>query len=99
MWISETESASFWMSVLIDLKAFGAKDILIASTDNLAGFSEAIKSVFPLAVTHICIVHQIRNSLRYVVWKEKKEFAADMKVIDHAATLEAAEIALSPGDP
>jgi len=94
MWVSENESASFWMSVLTDLKARGVKDILIASTDNLAGFTEAIKSVFPLAVTQICIVHQVRNSLRYVVWKEKKEFAADMKEIYHAATLEAAEMAL-----
>jgi transposase-like protein len=94
MWVSETESASFWMSVLTDLKARGAKDILIASTDNLAGFTEAIKSVFPLAVTQICIVHQVRNSLRYVVWKEKKEFTVDMKEIYHAPTIEAAEQAL-----
>jgi len=94
MWVSENESASFWISVLTDLKARGVKDILIASTDNLAGFTEAIKSVFPLAVTQICIVHQVRNSLRYVVWKEKKEFTADMKEIYHAATLDAAEMAL-----
>ena len=94
MWISENESASFWMSVLTDLKARGAQDILIASTDNLAGFTEAIRSVFPQAVTQICIVHQVRNSLRYVVWKEKKEFTMDMKDIYHAATLEAAEMAL-----
>ena len=94
MWISENESASFWMSVLTDLKARGVKDILIASTDNLAGFTEAIKSVFPLTVTQICIVHQVRNSLRYVVWKEKKEFTVDMKEIYHAPTIEAAEQAL-----
>lgn len=94
MWISETESASFWMTVLTDLKARGVKDILIASTDNLSGFTEAIKGVFPLADTQLCIVHQVRNSLRYVVWKDKKEFAADMKEIYHAATLQAAEQAL-----
>ena len=94
MWISENESASFWMSVLTDLKARGVKDILIASTDNLAGFTEAIKSVFPLTVTQICIVHQVRNSLRYVVWKEKKEITVDMKEIYHAPTIEAAEQAL-----
>ena len=94
MWISENESASFWMSVLTDLKARGVKDILIASTDNLAGFTEAIKSVFPLTVTQICIVHQVRNSLRYVVWKEKKESTVDMKEIYHAPTIEAAEQAL-----
>ena len=94
MWIALTESASFWLSVLTDLKARGVEDILIASTDNLPGFTEAIKSIFPLAVTQICIVHQVRNSLRYVVWKEKKEFSADMKEIYHAPTLEAAEQAL-----
>jgi len=82
------------MSVLTDLKARGVKDILIASTDNLSGFTEAIKRVFPLVDTQLCFVHQVRNSLRYVVWKEKKEFAADMKAIYHAVTLEAAEQAL-----
>ncbi|NQT77558.1 MAG: IS256 family transposase [Bacteroidetes bacterium] len=94
MWVAPTESASFWMSVLTDLKARGVEDILIASTDNLAGFTDAIKSVFPLTVTQLCVVHQVRNSLRYVVWKEKKEFTADMKQIYHAATIEAAEQAL-----
>lgn len=94
MWVAPTESASFWMSVLTDLKARGVEDILIASTDNLAGFTDAIKSVFPLAVTQLCVVHQVRNSLRYVVWKEKKEFTADMKQIYHAATIEVAEQAL-----
>jgi len=94
MWVAPTESASFWMSVLTDLKARGVEDILIASTDNLAGFTDAIKSVFPLAVTQLCVVHQVRNSLRYVVWKEKKEFTVDMKQIYHAANIEAAEQAL-----
>ena len=94
MWVAPTESASFWMSVLTDLKARGVEDILIASTDNLTGFTDAIKSVFPHAVTQLCVVHQVRNSLRYVVWKEKKEFTADMKKIYHAATIEAAEQAL-----
>ncbi|MFC2125669.1 IS256 family transposase [Bacteroidota bacterium] len=94
MWIAPTESASFWMNVLTDLKARGVEDILIASTDNLAGFTDAIKSVFPKAVTQLCVVHQVRNSLRYVVWKEKKEFTTDMKEIYHAATIEAAEQAL-----
>ena len=59
MWISENESASFWMTVLTDLKARGVKDILIASTDNLNGFTESIKAVFPDTVTQICVVHQI----------------------------------------
>ena len=91
MWVAPTESASFWMNVLTDLKVRGVEDILIASTDNLAGFTGAIKSVFPLAVTQLCVVHQVRNSLRYVVWKEKKEFTKDMKEIYHAANIEAAE--------
>ena len=94
MWVAPTESASFWMSVLTDLKARGVDDILIASTDNLTGFTDAIKSVFPLAVTQLCVVHQVRNSLRYVVWKEKKEFTVDMKTIYHASTIDAAEQAL-----
>jgi transposase-like protein len=94
MWVAPTESASFWMNVLTDLKARGVEDILIASTDNLIGFTDAIKSVFPQTVTQLCVVHQVRNSLRYVVWKEKKEFTADMKEIYHAATIEAAEHAL-----
>lgn len=94
MWVAPTESASFWMSVLTDLKSRGVEDILIASTDNLTGFTDAIKGVFPQTVTQLCIVHQVRNSLRYVVWKEKKEFTKDMKEIYHAATIEAAEQAL-----
>jgi transposase-like protein len=94
MWVAPTESASFWMGVLTDLKARGVDDILIASTDNLTGFTDAIKSVFPLTVTQLCVVHQVRNSQRYVVWKEKKEFTSDMKSIYHAATIEAAEQAL-----
>ena len=95
MWVAPTESASFWMNVLTDLKARGVEDILIASTDNLTGFTDAIQSVFPLAVTQLCVVHQVRNSIRYVVWKEKKEFTKDMKEIYKAATIEAAEQALN----
>lgn len=67
MWIDTSESASFWLSVLTDLKARGVEDVLIASTDNLKGFTDTIKSVFPKAVTQLCVVHQIRNSMRYVV--------------------------------
>lgn len=94
MWINETESASFWMQVLTDLKARGVEDILIASTDNLAGFSQAISGVFPKTVIQLCIVHQIRNSLRYVVWKDKKTFAADLKSIYSAINRQDAETAL-----
>ncbi len=81
MWLGESESASFWMSVLTDLKSRGVDDILITSTDNLKGFTEAITSVFAQSVTQICVVHQIRNALRYVVWKDKKQFAADLKTV------------------
>lgn len=94
MWLAETESAAFWLSVLTDLKARGVEDILIACTDNLTGFTQAIKGAFPNAVTQLCIVHQIRNSCKFVVWKDRKEFCADLKNIYAAPTMEAAEKAL-----
>ena len=72
LWINETESASFWANILTDLKARGVEDVLIACTENLAGINQAINAIFPKTVTQLCIVHQIRNSCRYVVWKEKK---------------------------
>ena len=80
-WIEKTESAAFWMSVLTDLKARGVEDILIACTDNLKGFTQAIGAVFPQAVTQLCIVHQIRNSCRFVVFKDRKIFCQDLKKI------------------
>lgn len=79
MWTAETESASFWLSVLTDLKARGVEDILIAYTDNLKGFTEAIRGVYPDTVTQLCIVHQIRNSCKYIVWKDRKQFCTDLK--------------------
>lgn len=94
MWISETESASFWMNVLTDLKARGVEDILIACTDNLAGIRQAINAVFPETVCQLCVVHQIRNSSRYVVWKERKEFIADLKLVYGAQNKEVAADAL-----
>lgn len=94
MWISENESASFWMTVLTDLKARGVEDILIACTDNLKGFTAAINGVFPRTITQLCVVHQIRNSCKYVVWKDKKEFCADLKNVYCAVTLESAQDAL-----
>lgn len=94
MWIGKTESASFWMGVLTDLKARGVEDILITVTDNLTGFTDTIKSVFPESTTQICVVHQIRNSCRYVVWKEKKEFTSDLKQVYNAPTKEAAKMEL-----
>lgn len=94
MWIGKNESAAFWMGVLTDLKARGVEDILITVTDNLNGFTETIKSVFPDPTTQICVVHQIRNSCRYVVWEEKKEFTSDLKNIYNAPTKEAAKMEL-----
>jgi putative transposase len=94
MWLGESESASFWMSVLTDLRSRGVEDMLITSTDNLKGFTEAIVSIFPNSITQICVVHQIRNASRYVVWKDKKQFAADLKLVYTAANKELAWAAL-----
>lgn len=85
-WIEKTESAAFWMKVLTDLKARGVKDILIACTDNLKGFTQAIKAVFPDTVTQLCIVHQIRNSCRFVPNKNRREFCADLKKVFQQST-------------
>ncbi len=74
MYISESEGANFWLQVLTDLQNRGLEDILIACTDNLKGFSEAILSVFPKTEVQSCIVHQIRNSLKYVASKDSKPF-------------------------
>ena len=94
LWLGKNESAAFWMSVLTDMKARGVMDILITATDNLNGFTDTIRNVFPESRTQICVIHQIRNSCRYVVWKEKKEFTKDMKQIYAAPTRQAAEAAL-----
>jgi len=80
-WIEKTESAAFWMSVLTDLKARGVEDILIACTDNLKGFTQAITAVFPDTITQLCIVHQIRNSCKFVVYKDRKVFCSDLKKV------------------
>jgi len=94
MWVGKAESAAFWQGVLTDLKARGVDDIFITVTDNLSGFTDTIKNVFPESTTQICVVHQIRNSCRYVVWKEKKEFSADLKNIYNAPTKNAAALEL-----
>ncbi len=91
MWIGQNESAAFWQGVLTDLKARGVEDILIPVTDNLNGFTQAITNVFSMANTQICVVHQIRNSSRYVVWKDKKEFTTNMKLIYNAPNREMAK--------
>ncbi|WP_338357327.1 IS256 family transposase [Yeosuana marina] len=94
LWLGKNESAAFWMSVLTDIKARGVEDLLITATDNLNGFTDTIKNVFPESKTQICVVHQIRNACRYVVWKDKKEFTKDMKGIYDAPTKSAAKAAL-----
>ena len=81
MWLCQKESAAFWMNVLTDLKSRGIEDILITSTDNLKGFTDAINAIFPQTRTQICIVHQLRNSLKFVVWKDKKAVAAALKKV------------------
>lgn len=95
LWLGKNESSSFWMTVLTDLQARGVEDILITCTDNLNGFTQTIKSIFPQSTTQICVVHQIRNASKYVVWKDKKQFSADMKLIYTAPTKEMAVIELS----
>lgn len=91
-WIGDGgEGANFWLSVITDLQNRGVQDILIASVDGLAGFSDAIHAIFPLTEVQRCVIHQIRNSLKYVTWKDKKAFAADLKTVYRAATREEAE--------
>ncbi|WP_287827111.1 IS256 family transposase [Bacteroides sp.] len=94
LWLGKNESSSFWMSVLTDLKARGTEDVLITATDNLNGFTDTIRTVFPESKTQICIVHQVRNACKYVVWKDKKQFTTDMKNIYNAPNKEAAAAAL-----
>lgn len=94
MYISESEGANFWLGVLTELNNRGLNDILITCTDNLKGFTEAILSVFPKTQVQKCIVHQIRNSLKYVASKDQKEFMRDLKPIYRAATKDQAEDAL-----
>jgi len=93
LWLGWKESSSFWMSVLTDMKARGVNDILITATDNLNGFTETIKTVFPQSNTQICIVHQIRNACKFVSYKDRKPFTADMKKIYGAPTKQSAEAA------
>lgn len=91
MYISKSEGANFWLSVLTDLQNRGVQDILIACIDNLKGFAEAINSVYPQTVIQSCIVHQVRNSVKYVASKNQKEFIADLKRIYQAVNKETAE--------
>lgn len=91
MYVSESEGANFWLSVLTDLKNRGLKDILIACIDNLNGFAEAIATIYPEVVIQSCIVHQIRNSIRYVASKDQKVFLRDLKEVYRAVNKTEAE--------
>jgi putative transposase len=94
LYLSENEGANFWLQVLTDLNNRGIQDILIASVDGLKGFPEAIKAIFPKTEVQLCIVHQIRNSIRYVASKNQKEFMKDLKLVYRAISKEAAEVEL-----
>ena len=90
MWIAETESAKYWLSVLTDIKNRGVKDILIITSDDLPGIEDAIKAAYPEALYQGCVVHLIRNSLKHVSYKDLKEFSGDMKFIYKAPAEESA---------
>jgi len=94
LYISENEGANFWLQVLTDLQNRGVADILIACIDGLKGFPEAIESIFPQTEVQLCVVHQIRNSIKYVGSKNQKEFIIDLKKVYKAATKEMAETEL-----
>lgn len=94
LWVGEAEGAKFWLRVLTELQNRGVQDILIACVDGLAGFPEAIESVYPATQIQRCIVHMVRNSLRYVGWKDRKRVARDLRTVYSAATLEGGEQAL-----
>src|SRR5699024_9856204 len=91
MYVSENEGANFWLQVLTDPQNRGLEDILIACTDNLKGFTDAILSIYPKTEVQLCIVHQIRNSLKYVASKDQKEFLRDLKRIYRATNKDVAE--------
>jgi len=94
MWLSENEGAKFWLNVLTELQNRGVNDILIACVDGLKGFLDAINTAFPKAQIQLCIVHMIRNSVRYVPWKDYKAVTADLKKIYQSVTEEEALLAL-----
>jgi len=95
MWISQNEGAKFWLNVLTELKNRGLEDIIIACVDGLTGFPEAIEAVYPNAKVQLCIVHMVRNSMKFVSWKDRKTLAADLKNIYSAKTVDDAESALT----
>jgi len=94
LWISETEGAKFWLSVLTELQTRGLEDIFIACVDGLKGFPDAIEAVYPKTKVQLCIVHMVRNSLRFVSWKDRKAVATDLKMIYQSVTEAEAELEL-----
>jgi len=95
LWIAQTEGAKFWLSVFTELKNRGLEDCFVACVDGLNGLPEAIEAVYPGAQVQLCIVHKVRNSLKYVPWKQRKSVAADLRAIYGAPTLSEAEQALA----
>jgi len=98
LWMSENEGAKFWLGNLTEMKNRGMQDMLIACTDNLTGMSDAISAVYPKTEHQLCIVHQIRNSIKYVSYKDRKKLAQDLKPIYTATTEEEAHLALESFD-
>jgi putative transposase len=94
LWIAQTEGAKFWLQILTELKNRGLHDIFIACVDGLKGFPEAIEATFPRTQVQLCIVHMVRNALRFVSWKERRAVAADLQKIYRAPTRAAGEQAL-----
>lgn len=91
LYLGQNESATFWLQVLTDLSHRGIEDILIACIDNLRGFADAIENIFPKTEVQLCIIHQIRNSVKYIPWKHYREFIKDLKQVYKASSLELAE--------
>lgn len=94
LWLSENEGAKFWLNVLTELQNRGVKDILIACVDGLKGFPDAIATVFPDTQIQLCVVHMVRNSVKFVAWKDYKAVTADLKCIYQSVTEEEALLAL-----
>ncbi len=91
MWLAENEGAKFWLNVLTELKNCGLNDILIACVDGLKGLLDAINAVYPQARIQLCIVHMVRNSLRFISWKDYKAVTRDLKAIYQASTEESGQ--------
>ena len=94
LWISETESAKFWLGILTEIQGRGVQDVLIACVDGLKSFPDAINTVFPQTQVQLCVVHMVRNSLKYVSYKDYKAVTTDLKQVYQAITEEEALLAL-----